>query len=176
MRFLAARADKPGRAPTGDKPLARKPVARKAVVLAVVHRAAGFGIARKIADHKAAGFAAVRMALARKAAQLNPAHSVEGSHLVRAFPEKRVSAPAKSSVRFPAVPRSVLPVVSQVSPSEVYLSNGKNHFENLLWQSPLSFFSIIVQDFAFAVNTRFGLSFWAVCRNAGVFVVFPGKV
>ena len=41
---------------------------------------------------------------------------------------------------------------------------------------PLSFFSIIVQDFAFAVNTRFGLSIWAVCRNAGVFVVFPGKM
>ena len=139
-------------------------------MLAVVHRAAGFGIARKIADHKAAGFAAVRMALARKAAQvrhsvraarrsahtampgagkpvlsalsalsaaqLNPAHSVEGSHLVRAFPEKRVSAPAKSSVRFPAVPRSVRPVVSKGSPSAVYPSNGKNHFENLLWQSP----------------------------------------
>ena len=40
----------------------------------------------------------------------------------------------------------------------------------------LSFFSIIVQDFAFAVNTRFGLSIWAVCRNIGAFVVFPGKV
>ena len=41
---------------------------------------------------------------------------------------------------------------------------------------PLSFFSIIVQDFAFAVNTRFTLPFWAVCRNTGAFVVFPGKV
>ena len=150
--------------------LARKPVARKAVVLAVVHRAAGFGIARKIAARKAAEFAAARKSVAHKAAQVrhsvqavrrsahtavpgagspvlsalsalsaaqpNPAHSVEGSHLVRAFPEKRVSAPAKSSVRFPAVPRSVRPVVSQGSPSAVYPSNGKNHFENLLWQSP----------------------------------------